>query len=273
MRFLDHCSALITGASSGLGAEFARQLAPRAETLVLVARRMEKLEALREEIARPGLTIHLQKVDLACPPEVEGLLCWLRESGVAVNFLINNAGLGDHGRFEESDWERVRQMLDVNIGALTRLSFALLPTLREQPKAAILNVSSVAGFLPMPKMAVYAATKAYVNSFTEALRAELRASGGRVVALCPGPVSTEFGAVAQRADKPDPIPAPPIMKVPAAQVVRDGLRAVERDRPRTIPGRFVAAVMLLTAAMPMAILRLAMRKQAGAPSPSPAPLN
>ncbi len=262
MRFLDQCSALITGASSGLGAEFARQLAPRATTLVLVARRLENLEALRNEIARPGLEIHLHKADLSCAADVDGLLCSLQEGGLQINFLINNAGLGDHGKFENSDWERVRQMVEVNVNALTRLSFALLPMLKKQPKAAILNVSSVASFLPMPKMAVYAATKAYVTSFSEALRAELRSSGLRVTNLCPGPVSTEFGAVAERKTNAEPLPAPEIMKVPAPKVVSDALRAVERDQPRNIPGWFVAMVMLLTAAMPMSILRLAMKKQA-----------
>jgi len=155
----------------------------------------------------------------------------------------------------------VRQMLDVNIGALTQLTFGLLPMLRRRPKSAIVNVASVAGFLPMPKMAVYAATKAYVCSFSEALRAELRGSGGRVVSLCPGPVPTEFGAVAERKVNADPLPAPEIMKVSARKVVRSALRAVERDRARAIPGWFVAMVMLLTAAMPMWVLRLAMRKQ------------
>jgi len=262
MQFLDRCSALITGASAGLGAEFARQLAPYAKTLVLVARRLESLESLRAELQRPGLEIYLRRVDLSSSLEVDDFLLWLKESGVQINFLVNNAGLGDHGRFENSDWERVRQMIDVNISALTHLSFSLLPMLKKQPKAAILNVSSVASFLPLPKMAVYAATKAYVSSFTEALRAELRSSGIRVTHLCPGPVPTEFGAVAQRRINPDPVPAPEIMKVSAVKVVSDALRAVERNQPRVIPGWFVSMVMLLTAAMPLFILRLSMRQQA-----------
>jgi short-subunit dehydrogenase len=262
MQFLNQCSALITGASAGLGAEFARQLAPEAKTLVLIARRLENLEALRCELARPGLEIHLRKVDLSSEADIEAFLDWVRESGLQINFLVNNAGLGDHGRFEESDHSRVREMIDVNIHALTRLSFALLPLLKKQPIAAILNVSSVASFLPMPKMAVYAATKAYVSSFSEALRAELRSSTVRVTNLCPGPVSTEFGKVAERLVNPDPVPAPAIMKVPAAKVVAEALEAVERDQPRRIPGWFVAFVMLLTAAMPMFILRLTMKGQA-----------
>jgi len=261
MSFFNQCTALITGASSGLGTEFARQLAPRASALVLVARRQDRLEALAGELARPGLTIVTHRADLADPGEAAALLRRLEEEALPVNLLINNAGLGDHGFFERSDWERVRQMLGVNIGALTRLTHALLPTLLNQPEAAILNVSSVAGMVPIPKMAVYAATKAYVSSFSESLRAELRDTSVRVTVLCPGPVSTEFGEVAQRLTDPDPLPAPELLKVPAVRVVEEALRAVEADRPRVIPGWLVAAVMLLSAALPLWILRLAMRKQ------------
>lgn len=261
MKFLSPCTALITGASSGLGAEFARQLAPHAVEMVLVARRLDRLEALRQELERPGLTIHLRQVDLSRASERDALLQWLEESGVRVNFLINNAGLGDHGRFERSDQERIRQMLEVNIVALTELTWRLFPTLRCAPEAAILNVSSVVGLTPMPKMAVYAATKAYVNSFTEALRAELRGTGVRVTAVCPGPVPTEFATTAQRQGFPDPVPAPACFKAPPERVVASALRAVELDRARVIPGWFLACVMLLTAAMPMILMRLIMRGQ------------
>ena len=261
MIFFDQCTALITGASSGFGVEFARQLAPHASVLILVARRLERLEALAQELARPGLRVVIHQADLAEPNDTAGLLQRIDAEGLRVNLLINNAGLGDHGFFGRSDWERVRQMLAVNIGALTRLTHALLPMLLARPQAAILNVSSVAGMVPIPKMAVYAATKAYVSSFSEALRAELRGTSVRVTALCPGPVSTEFGEMAQRRDDPDPIPAPEILKVPVGQVVAQALRAVEADRPRVIPGALVAAVMLLSAALPLWILRLAMRKQ------------
>jgi short-subunit dehydrogenase len=229
--------------------------------LILVARRADRLDALKQELDRPGLTIHCRKVDLSKEVEVEDLLAWLEMSGLKVNLLVNNAGLGDHGRFEVSDWTRVRQMLAVNISALTRLTHGLLPVLREQPNAAILNVSSIASFVPIPKLSVYAATKAYVTSFSESLRAELRDSRVRVTALCPGPVPTEFGAVAERAVDPDPIPAPDIFKVSAQKVVADALAAVEQDSPRVIPGWFVAFVILLTASLPMFILRLVMREQ------------
>lgn len=230
--------------------------------MVLVSRRLDRMKSLKEELERPGLAIHLQQADLSREAERGALLCWLEECGIEVNFLINNAGLGDHGHFEKSDWERVRQMIEVNVTALTHFTYRLLPMLRRSRDAAILNVSSVVSMTPMPKMAVYAATKAYVSSFSEALRAELRGSGIRVTALCPGPVPTEFATNAERQVDPDPVPAPECFKVPAHRVVAEALKAVERDRARTIPGWFVAFVMLLTAAMPMVVMRLAMRNQA-----------
>lgn len=262
MNFLDHCTVLITGASSGLGAEFARQLAPRASTLILVARRAERLEVLQRELDRPGLTIHCRQADLSERGEVEKLIEWLADTGLKINFLINNAGLGDHGRFETSDWERVRQMLDVNITALTRLTHALLPMLKAQAGAAILNVSSVASFIPIPQMAVYAATKAYVTSFSESIRAELRGTGVRVTALCPGPVSTEFGRVAERTTNPEPMPAPDLLRVPAQKVVSDALNGVAQDRARVVPGWMVALVVGLAATVPMALLRYGLNKRA-----------
>ena len=261
MNILDHCTALITGASSGLGTEFARQLARKASTLVLVARRLERLEALRREIERPGLEIYCRQCDLTERAEVEDLIQWLAQAGIKINFLINNAGLGDHGRFETSEWDRVQEMLDVNITALTRLTHALLPTLKAQAGSAILNVSSVASLLPLPKLAVYAATKAYVTSFSEAIRAELRGAGVRVTTLCPGPVSTEFGQVAERADEPEAANTPDALRIPAQQVVAEALEAVAKDRARVIPGWRVALVMGLAAALPLALLRCALNRQ------------
>ena len=256
MNFFHGCTALITGASSGIGEQFARQLAPHARSLILVARRLDRLEALKLELDRPGLTIHCHTADLADEVQTEALLAALAASGERVSLLVNNAGLGDHGFFEESDWSRVSAMLDVNIKALTRLTHALLPDLVRAGRGAILNVSSMAGLLPLPKMAVYAATKAYVTSFSEALRAELRGTGVSVTALCPGPVSTEFGRIADRPGTGESLPAPEIFKVPAEDVARAGLDAVERDRARVIPGWFVCTVMTIATLVPIFIVRL-----------------
>ena len=256
MNFFDGCTALITGASSGLGAEFAHQLAPHAHALILVARRLERLEALKAELERPGLTIHCHAADLSDEVQTEALLAALVASGERVTLLINNAGLGDHGFFEDSEWPRVSAMLEVNIKALTRLTHAVLPDLVRAGRGAILNVSSIASLLPLPKMAVYAATKAYVTSFSEALRAELRSTGVTITALCPGPVDTEFSLTADRPDGRDPMPAPEIFKVPAEDVVAAGLAAVERDRARSIPGWFVCVVMTIASLVPIFLLRL-----------------
>ncbi len=256
MNFFHGCTALITGASSGLGAEFARQLAPHARSLILVARRRERLETLKEELDRPGLTIHCHAADVADEVQIEALLAALAASGERVSLLINNAGLGDHGLFENSDWPRVEAMLDVNIKALTRLTHAVLPDLVRAGRGAILNVSSIASLLPLPKMAVYAASKAYVTSFSEALRAELRGTGVSVTALCPGPVNTEFFNIAERVDSRESMPAPEVFKVPAEEVVATALHAVECDRARVIPGWLVCIIMTIASLVPIFILRL-----------------
>jgi len=260
MQFFDGCTALITGASSGIGLEFVRQLAPHASTLILVARRLDRLEALKGELDRPGLTVHCHAADLGDEVQIEALIAALAASGEHVSLLVNNAGLGDHGLFERSDWARVNAMIDVNIKSLTRLTHALLPDLIRAGRGAVVNVSSIASFLPMPKMAVYAATKAYVTSLSEALRAELRGTGVSVTALCPGPVNTEFSAVAERGDSRDALPAPEVFKVPVQQVVREALNAVERDRARVVPGWLIWAVMSITALVPICILRIFLTK-------------
>jgi short-subunit dehydrogenase len=255
MHFFKGCTALITGASAGFGREFARQLAPHASTLILVARRRDRLEDLQAEIARPGLTVHCHTADLADEVQTGALLASLAASGERVSFLINNAGLGDHGLFEDSEWARVEAMIAVNVIALTRLTHALLPELVRSGRGAILNVSSIASLLPLPNMAVYAATKAYVTSFTEAVRAEVRGTGVSVTAVCPGPVDTEFFTVADRPGT-ESAPAPALFKVTAEQVVAEALDAVARDKARVIPGWFVWVVMTIAAAVPIVVLRV-----------------
>jgi short-subunit dehydrogenase len=260
MRPLNGCTALITGASSGLGAEFARQLAPEAKCLILAARRRDRLEVLEKEIAREGLKVHCLTVDLADDADTERFLGELNRLDAKIDLLINNAGLGDHGLFEDSEWPRVKAMLDVNIKALTRVTHALAKRLIEV-RGAILNVSSIASLLPLPQMAVYAATKAYVTSFSEALRAELRGTGVSVTALCPGPVDTEFFTVAERPQSDGSQMAPQAFKISAEQVVRDGLRAVVDDRARVIPGWIVFLTMTLTAMVPLFFLRFFLNRR------------
>jgi len=266
MKFFEGCTALITGASAGLGAEFARQLAPYAGNLVLIARRADRLEQLRAELSarHPETSIFTLQVDLAKDGEVTRLVEWLSNQGLNIDFLINNAGVGDHGEFADSEWDRIRQMIEVNITALTRLTHALLPQLRGNGRAAILNVGSIAGMIPLPGSAVYAATKAYVNSFSEALRIELRGTGVTVSVLCPGPVETEFFVVATR-EGHEPVLATDEARqsfiVPVEEVVRVGLEAVIADRPRAIPGFVVAVSMALAALLPLFFLRMILQKR------------
>ena len=251
------CTALITGASAGIGREFAQQLAGRAGALILVARRIERLEELRAELIQrdPNLNVHCRAVDLAQPNELEELCGWLNREGIAVDLLINNAGLGDRGTFATAEPLRLHEMLSVNIAAPTLLTRALLPAMMEKKRGAVLNVSSSAGFLPIRKMAVYAASKAYVTSFSEGIRSEVRRQGIVVSALCPGPVDTEFSSVARRSMGKQPFPSPSIMHMPVEAVVRAGLAAIERDKPLVVPGLVMKIAMLLVRLTPMAILR------------------
>jgi len=246
---LEGCNALITGASAGIGREFARQLGSRVRSLILIARREERLNELRDELNQqhPNLTVSVRKIDLADLTQLNELLAWLDHERIDVDLLINNAGLGDSGAFATSNPIRNEQLILVNIGALTTLTRHLLPQMIARGHGGILNISSSAGFLPIPGSAVYAATKAYVTSLSEALRAELRGTGVNVCALCPGPVATEFQEVASR----------PGGKV--KPVVRQGLAGLEADRPLVIPGLAMKLVMFLARIMPMPILRLLSR--------------
>lgn len=260
MKYFEGCTALITGASSGLGAEFARQLAPYARGLVLVARRNDRLEELAQELRgiHRELDVRIYCADLAIEGKRTELAGWLHKEKIPVDFLINNAGLGDHGRFDESDWNRVKAMLDVNISALTHLTHLLVPHLLRGGRAAVLNVSSVAGFFPLPHMAVYSATKAYVTSFSEALAIELRPKGITVTALCPGPVPTEFFEVATREggqDAASHFETFPAFVVSPQEAVAAGLQAVAKERARVIPGPLLAAAVGAALILPFFIIR------------------
>jgi hypothetical protein len=257
---IDGCNALITGPSAGIGREFARQLAVRARSLVLVARREQRLSELRGELTQhhPNLVVHTRETDLADLAQLNELVAWLEREKINVDLLINNAGLGDYGSFATSDPERDDRIIQLNILALTLLTRSLLPPMIATKRGAILNVSSSAGFLPIPGMAVYAASKAYVNSFSEALRAELRGTGLSVIALCPGPVHTEFGEIAKRPGR-EPERGPEFVYASVEQVVRDALVSLEADRPLVIPGLAMKLSMFLVRLTPMPILRWASR--------------
>jgi len=264
LSYFAECTVLITGVSAGIGREFARQLGPVVSTMILVARRNDRLEALELElkVINPELEVYCRQLDLNDQVELNRFCDWLDESGLAVDLLVNSAGLGDRGAFADSKWERVEWMLQVNIQALTYLVYRILPSMQKSGCGAILNVSSAAGLLPVPNLAVYAATKAYVTSFSEALRAELRSSNISVTALCPGPVATEFGEVATREGDMYPTSMPDYFTLSVQDVVRLALSAVARDRARIIPGTTLNLVVSVVAFLPMFVKRLFLNAQA-----------
>ena len=252
--------ALVTGASSGLGEEFALQIAPRVGKLVLVARREPLLEVLAERVRTrfPHVAVAVFQADLNQPSERDRLLESLSKIGFVPDLLVNNAGLGDYGEFASADWGKLESMLHVNIEALTHLTHALLPEMIRRGQGAIINVSSLASVIPIPDFAVYAATKAYVTSFSEALRIELRGHSIPVVAVCPGPVRTEFGNVAKRGENSQGMPSHPAFYVPKEQVVSESLAGLDRDSARVYPGFKTAVAALVLCALPIVALRFAM---------------
>ena len=219
---------LITGASAGLGAEFARQLSRRGQRLVLAARRKDRLDALAAEVGNARTV----EIDLSAPGAAARLVADVEAAGETVDTLINNAGFGLRGKFVDLDAAREREMIDLNCGALTDICRAVVPGMIERKRGAILNVASTAAFQPGPKMAVYFATKAYVLSFTEALHEELKPHGIKVSALCPGPTRTEFGDVAGIAS----LGSFDRLSMDAAPVVRAGIEGLDANKAVVIPG-------------------------------------
>jgi short-subunit dehydrogenase len=220
--------ALITGASAGLGVDFARQLSAKGLQLVLAARRKDRLDALAAELGNARAV----EIDLCEVGAADRLVADVAAHGEHVDLLISNSGFGLTGRFAELDGKRQRQMIDLNCGALVELAHAVLPGMIERKSGAILNVASTAAFQPGPGMAVYFATKSFVLSFSEALHEEVRGQGVKVSALCPGPTATEFGQVAGFG------PSNPSSKLAAASgpVVQAGIEGLERNEAIVIPG-------------------------------------
>jgi len=221
-------ATLITGASAGLGVEFARQCSRRGDEVVLVARRKERLDELAAEIGNA----HVIAADLSEPGAATKIVAETIARGMWVRTLINNAGFGLIGPFEKLPLDRQLEMIDLNVRALTNLAYVVLNDMRLNGEGEILNVASTAAFQPGPKMAVYFATKAFVLSFTEALHEELKPHGIKVSCLCPGPTRTEFGEVAGFGgnglfDK---------TAMDAPQVVEAGLKGLDANKAVVIPG-------------------------------------
>lgn len=186
-------TALITGASGGMGAEFARLFASDRVNLILVARSMDKLSSLKEELESSfGITVTLLEQDLSLVDSARNVFDFITSRNFHIDFLVNNAGFGDFALFAESDFDKIQQMIRLNVQTLMELTRLVLPSMITAGNGRILNVASIAGFMPGPKMAVYYAGKAFVRSLTEALAVELKGTGCTATALCPGPVKTDF---------------------------------------------------------------------------------
>jgi short-subunit dehydrogenase len=261
-------TALVTGASSGLGTEFASQLAALGHDVVLVARSRDRLEELAAELTTAhGVKTHVVVQDLAQPDAGRRVARELADRSLHIDLLVNNAGFGTAGRFEEIAPERDHDMLMVNVVALVDLTHELLPGMLERGNGAVLNVGSTAGYQPSPYLTTYSASKSFVLNFSLALRQEYRGRGVKVTALCPGPVETKFfevigtrnAAVAGSFTTPEP-------------VVRTALKALDRDRAYVTPGLANAISAHLTPRRPRTLVawvgelicRKALRPEQGA---------
>lgn len=222
-------TALVTGASTGIGADFARRLGADGLDLVLVARSADKLEALAAEIrSASGATVTVLARDLVVPGAATALVEEVAALGIEVDFLLNNAGFGTHGPVAEADASRLADEVRLNCEVLTELSQRYLPAMIARKTGTIINVASNGAFQPLPLMAVYGATKAYVLSFTEALWHETKGTGVRVLALCPGPTETPFFAVAGEDFSRS--------KRTTDQLIATTKRALARNQPSVVDG-------------------------------------
>jgi len=243
--------AIITGASSGIGEAFARRLGKDGHSLTLVARRRAQLERIAKEIHQlHGVKVDVLAADLADAAELRKVEQHARDCA-DLAILVNNAGLGTATRFAESDIDRIEGEIRLNVIALVRLTRAALPGMVERGSGAVINVSSAAAFQPNPFFASYGATKAYVNSFTEAISDELRGTGVRLLAVCPGPVRTAFGATAGV----DENKAPQFTFIEADVVVEDSLAALKSGDDVCVPGRLQRTIMAATGMLPRRVLR------------------
>lgn len=224
--------ALITGASSGIGAEFARRLAARGMHVVLAARREELMQELAEELhTRHGTKSEIIVTDLSLPGEPQRLLAEVEQRGIEIELLVNNAGFGFVGELDDTNVDRILELIRLNISALTDLTYRVLPGMLQRGHGGIVNVASLAAFQPVAYMGAYAASKAFVLHFSEALWSETRERGVTVLALCPGTTRTEFFDIAG---------VPGWLRkrraLSTGQVVKAALKALDKGRQYVVPG-------------------------------------
>ena len=245
-------TVLITGASSGIGLELARCFAADGSGLILVARNTEALERLAEELRkRHAVPVRVITADLARPEAPGEIFEACGRAGQGVDVLVNNAGFGLHGNFVELPLSRQLEIVQVNISALVALTGLFLPGMRERRRGGILNVGSVAGFLPGPYMAVYFASKAFVGSFSEALHEELRGTGVTVTNLCPGSTETNFSQVARQ----HRTRSAPTKKMSASAVAVAGHKAFRQGKCYQVTGALNVFLSELPRILPRRMVR------------------
>jgi len=252
----NHGTVMITGASSGIGRELALEFAPRSQALILVARRLDRLERLRDELLarHPHLNVLVLGADLSDEREIETLITRAAEQAGPVDVLVNNAGLGDSVLFDRADWARTRQVLHTNILAVAQLTSALLPGMVARGRGGVLNIGSGAGLTVLPSAAAYVGSKHFVFGFNEALRADLAGTGVVVTQVCPGPVESEFDQVAGSVG--GMVGAPPkFFRIGAAQCAREALMGFERGEALVFPGRAYRFLMTALPFVPLPLRR------------------
>ncbi|MFP5488773.1 MAG: SDR family NAD(P)-dependent oxidoreductase [Acidimicrobiia bacterium] len=237
-------SALVTGASSGIGEIMANVLADAGVATIVVARRDDRLRALAERSPH----VEVLCADLTDPSGLAAVVDRIGDAARPVDLVVNNAGFGTNGLFRELDPDRLDREIELNVVALTRLSHAALAAMVPRGQGWLLNVSSIAGFQSAPRLAVYAATKAYVTSLTESLHEEVRSSGVHVTALCPGLTKTEFQSVSNTSSYADRFPD--LVWTSPEQVARSGLDAVVANRTLAVPGLQYQVMSALTNVTP-----------------------
>lgn len=260
--FVANRTALVTGASAGIGLELARALAPKLDSLIIVARRLERLETVAADLQSryPALTISIHAADLSVQETIESLLQQLEARSVNVDVLINNAGLGESELFERSPWSRIQQIVEVNVVAMLRLSHHFLPAMIGRGHGAILNIGSGAGYAAMPNAAVYTASKHFVRAFTESLRAQVSGTGVTVSEVAPGPVNSEFDHVA--GIEGGATPGQSIFRISAEECATDIVREFERGSAVIFPGRTYRWMMKAQPLMPRRLVAMLLAQAA-----------
>lgn len=246
-------TALVTGASGGLGLEFAKLLAKDGNDLLLVARNGHRLEEIKNELEQAhGVKVYFLACDLTQDDGANKVYDYAKENNLQIDVLINNAGFGDFGNYLDSVWEKQRDMVNLNVLALMRLTYLFVPAMKERGNGKILNVASIASFQPGPLMSVYYASKAFVLSFSEALAVELKKTGVTVTALCPGPIRTGFEKTANLAYSG----LFKNLKVASAEkVARFGYKKMKKGKVVTIQGGSNRFLVFSTRFAPRSLVR------------------